>query len=281
MAWIAAGAAIGGAVLSNMGASDRNDAQIASSREQMEFQKYMSNTAYRRAVRDMQKAGLNPMLAYSQGGASTPAGSQANIEDAITPAINTGKDIYRSTTEAAVRKEQVGNIAADTGLKTAETEKAQTEAALNLARVETEKQNVVHSAADVELKGAQKEQIVESIKKVAPEIQEIVSRTNLNYATRQKLLAELPLIAANVGRTKAETLESYERRLLTAVETRIHSLKENESKAYSDMYGTDYGQSLPYVHSGASVAKELGSIASPYVFGRGVRAGSKSRGGRK
>lgn len=40
-----------------------------------QFQKEMSSTAYQRARSDLLEAGLNPYLAYSQGGASTPAGS--------------------------------------------------------------------------------------------------------------------------------------------------------------------------------------------------------------
>lgn len=79
-----------------LGGISRNKQAKQASARQMAFQKEMSDTAYQRAMADMRKAGLNPILAGKLGGASTPGGASYNPEN-LGGAVATGMQQYHQT----------------------------------------------------------------------------------------------------------------------------------------------------------------------------------------
>lgn len=108
-----------GAGIGMLGGLFQNSAQSAMADKQMNFQREMSNTQYQRGVTDMKAAGLNPMLAYSQGGASAPSGAMANVGNVGESVVRGMQSTVSSAKEASTMKATLANIEADTIAKTA------------------------------------------------------------------------------------------------------------------------------------------------------------------
>ena len=82
--------------------------QKRSAQRQMQFQERMSNTAYQRAMADMKKAGINPIMVTKLGGASTPTGALANVPDFGKIGSNYMQNVLRQSqaTSALAQAEQ-------------------------------------------------------------------------------------------------------------------------------------------------------------------------------
>lgn len=75
---------IAGNVVSALGSSS---ARSRAADKQNTINERLSSTAYQRGMKDMRLAGLNPILAYKQGPASSPIGTQQSFDSTAGPIV--------------------------------------------------------------------------------------------------------------------------------------------------------------------------------------------------
>jgi hypothetical protein len=169
----------GSGILGNMFASDRQD-------DAQDFSAQQFATRYQTTTKDMKAAGLNPMLAYSQGGGSPPSSSAAS---ASMP------DVGATHLQSKMTTAQVANVNADTENKAAQAKLIEAQAAQAWASAGQSSANVQKIDSEINKIKAETANLPDEGRKIRQTVQMLADQGALmaqqgetQVATRQHLL---------------------------------------------------------------------------------------------
>lgn len=234
---VSAGTSAYAAMQAYKGTQETNAVNVAQAQLNRDFQERMSSTAYQRAVQDMKSAGLNPMLAYSQGGASSPSGSlAAPQQSARVAAVNAAASAAQAVQQVQKTQAETENVKADTSLKQQQT-------ATEQERSYTQQQITAKARVEVEQANRMVDQIISQTTLTRAQILKVREETVNAVLTGDKIQAE-------TGNIKVDTL--------------LGNLKvptaKNVSEAEKSWWKRNVSPYLPDISGGASSAGALSRL---------------------
>lgn len=218
--WSIAAPILGGIAADILGGSatrraqkDANNTNIQLAKENRDWEERMSNTSWQRGVEDMKAAGMNPMLAYSQGGSSTPNVSAATVrpEDGLGRSVSSASGKAMQALAVAQAQANIDLTKANT-LKATEEAKTAATTAGNAPERQRNEINLINKQVEeviqrFQLTESQRRQLEKMLPGLIEQQREQIRLTG-NQATTASKEAQLKEYALPSAKAEAEVWET-------------------------------------------------------------------------